>query len=434
MADRGTRIGRPWMEAILWSAAMSTLFVLVYGGCNALAAQRVDIGTLFYAWEMRIPFVPAMIVPYMSSDLLFVVAFVLCRDSIELRVLTRRILAALLVASAMFLAFPLTTGYPRPEVSGWTGWLFERLWSFDKPHNLVPSLHVALASLLWPVYARHTRGALRWIVHLWFGMLIASTLLTWQHHVVDVATGALLGQLCIFAFPEPGERSLRRSAKGNLRVAALYAGGGVALAVWAVTLGAWFWLLLWPAASLACIAFAYIRGDSSVFRKTKGRLPLSTRVVLGPYLLGAAVRVQVYRWRRAPWVEIAPGIYSGRLLSRREAEDLNRLGVGAVVDLTAEHAETKNFRRCEYLNIPVLDLTPPSQEQLEAAATFIAEHACREAVYVHCALGISRSVSAIAAYNKMQGEESLRSEPGRRESRPALGNPRLQPSRGSASP
>src|SRR5512143_721847 len=120
MADRGTRIGRPWVEAILWSAAMSTLFVLVYGGCNALAALRADIGTFFYAWEMRIPFVPAMIVPYMSSDLLFVVAFVLCRDSIELRVLTRRILAALLVASAMFLAFPLTTGYPRPEVSGWT--------------------------------------------------------------------------------------------------------------------------------------------------------------------------------------------------------------------------------------------------------------------------------------------------------------------------
>jgi protein-tyrosine phosphatase len=69
-----------------------------------------------------------------------------------------------------------------------------------------------------------------------------------------------------------------------------------------------------------------------------------------------------------------------------------------VLDLTAEHAETRTFLEIEYLNVPVLDLTEPSREQLDIAVAFIAEHALRGGVYVHCALGISRSVAAVGAY------------------------------------
>src|SRR5205807_8968808 len=157
-------------------AALSLLFMFVYGACNALAAARDDVGTAFFAWELRIPFVPEMILPYMSIDLFFVASFVLCADRIELRTHARRIAAAILIAGGAFLLFPLATGYPGPWVSGWSGRLFEFLWSFDEPHNLAPSLHVALASLLWPVYARHTRGLARWLVHGWFALMIASPL------------------------------------------------------------------------------------------------------------------------------------------------------------------------------------------------------------------------------------------------------------------
>jgi len=400
------RVRRPWSEAVLSSAALSLLFVFVYGECNALASRRTDLGTCFFAWELRIPFVPPLIVPYMSIDLFFVASFLLCADRIELRAHARRIGAAIIVAGLAFFVFPLTAGYPRPEVSGWAGSLFGLLWSFDEPHNLVPSLHVALASLLWPVYARHTppknHASLRWFVHLWFTLIIASPLFTWQHHLLDVVTGAMLGQICMFAFPGWPEQVLVRSASANFRVARLFAAGSALLGIMAIALGSWFWLLAWPAASLALIAIAYARGNSSVFRKSGGSLPISTRVVLGPYLCGAYVRLLIYRRCGEPWVEAAPGVYCGRLLTKREALAVRSMGVTGVLDLTAEHAETQAFLGIEYLNVPVLDLTSPSQEQFDTAVAFIAEHAGR-GVYVHCALGISRSVAAVTAYMMTSG-------------------------------
>lgn len=401
------RTAVPRAEAFLLCVVMSLLFLVVYGECNALASQQRTVGSWFFVWELRIPFVPALILPYLSIDLFFVASFFLCADKIELRTHARRIALAILVAGAAFVMFPLTTGYSRPEVSGLTGRLFEFLWAFDRPHNLVPSLHIALASLLWPVYARHTRGLARWLAHIWFVLMVASALFTWQHHVLDIVTGGLLGQVCLFAFPKSRERALVRSESANFRVARYYAAGSTMFVFLAIALGAslnfgfgfWFWLLLWPAVSLALVATAYVRGSSSVFRKTNGRLPISTRVVLGPYLFGAKLSRLIYRRRRRPWVESAAGIYCGRLLTKREAEEMRAKRITGVLDLTAEHSETRAFREVDYLNVPVLDLTTPSRDQLDAVVAFITKHAGLGGVYVHCALGVSRSVAVFAAYS-----------------------------------
>jgi protein-tyrosine phosphatase/membrane-associated phospholipid phosphatase len=391
-----------WAEAVLLSVALSLLFVFVYGACNAIAAARANVPTAFFEWELRIPLVTAFILPYMSIDLFFVASFVVCSDKIELRTHARRIALAILVAGAAFVLFPLTTGYPRPSVSGWSGRLFELLWSFDKPHNLAPSLHVALASLLWPLYARHTRGPARWLIHSWFALMIASPLFTWQHHMLDVITGAMLGQVCAFALPEHRERALVRSAAPSFRIARLYAYGSITFGVLAIALGlyvnSWFWLVLWPAVSLALIASAYVRGDSTVFRKKAGRLSISTRVVLGPYLAGAIISRLVYRRRREPWTEAAPRVYRGRLLTKREALAMRSLGITGLLDLTAEHSEQRAFSEIEYLNVPILDLTTPSRAQVDAAVAFITKHSQLGGVYVHCALGVSRSVAIVAAY------------------------------------
>jgi protein-tyrosine phosphatase len=263
------------------------------------------------------------------------------------------------------------------------------------------------------VYARntppHSHATLRWFVHGWFTLIIASPLFTWQHHLLDVATGAMLGQVCLFAFPERPDRD-RSGARGrsrtralvlssaNLRVARFYGAGSAALGILAITLGSWFWLLLWPAASLALIAIAYVRGNSAVFRKSNGRLPISSRVVLGPYLCGAFVRLLIYRRRGEPWIEAAPGVYCGRLLTEPEALAVQALGVTGVLDMTAEHAEARAFLEIEYMNVPVLELTRPSRPQIDLAVAFIEEHALRGGAYVHCALGISRSVAAAEAY------------------------------------
>ena len=62
-------------------------------------------------------------------------------------------------------------------------------------HNLLPSLHVGLTLVIvltvWP----HSKPLARWLIGLWALGLGASTLLTHQHHVLDVLAGALLGWL-----------------------------------------------------------------------------------------------------------------------------------------------------------------------------------------------------------------------------------------------
>ncbi|MBI5209269.1 MAG: dual specificity protein phosphatase family protein [Elusimicrobia bacterium] len=59
---------RSTASGLLWAAACSLLFVIVYGGCGWITARRADVGACCFRWELLIPFVPAMIVPYWSLD------------------------------------------------------------------------------------------------------------------------------------------------------------------------------------------------------------------------------------------------------------------------------------------------------------------------------------------------------------------------------
>ena len=75
-----------------------------------------------------------------------------------------------------------------------------------------------------------------------------------------------------------------------------------------------------------------------------------------------------------------------------------RHGVTAVLDLTAEFNEARPFQALRYLNIPILDLTAPTEEQLRAMASFIAEQSRAGVVYIHCKIGYSRSAAAVGAW------------------------------------
>ena len=55
-----------------------------------------DVGTFYFEWERKIPFVPFFILPYLSIDLFFVVAPFLCRTDRELSMLAKRIAAAIM--------------------------------------------------------------------------------------------------------------------------------------------------------------------------------------------------------------------------------------------------------------------------------------------------------------------------------------------------
>jgi protein-tyrosine phosphatase len=393
--------GKVNFKAVKTSALLCLLFMAVYGGTNWLTALRHNVGTFYFEWERHIPFVPVMIVPYMSIDLFFIAAPFLCRDDRERRTLSNRIIAAILIAGCCFLLIPLRFAFPRPHVDGPLGIIFNNFRNFDQPFNQLPSLHIALQVILLELYARHTRDMTRGTVRVWFFLIGISTLLTYQHHVIDVIGGAALGALCIHFFQaEP----LRQSMVRNNRVGLYYSLGAALLAGMAIFLRPWGLLLLWPTISLGLIAVGYFHVGAGIFRKRDGRLPFLTHILLWPVLLGQRISLSHYARQSNPWDCVTGSLWIGRKLSSREARQAIDQGVTAVLDLTGEFSEAPPFLRTVYRQLPIMDLTAPTTVQLDQAVDFISEQAEQGIVYVHCKVGYSRTAAIAGAYLLATGE------------------------------
>jgi hypothetical protein len=184
----------------------------------------------------------------------------------------------------------------------------------------------------------------------------------------------------------------------NAKVSLRYAVAALCAAAGAWALGGWRWLLLWLAVSLAAQAAAYAGWGAAVFRKANGRLPWSVRILLAPYMICARITLHYYCRGLAPYATAAPGVWIGRRLTDPEAQEAIRSGVTAALDLTAGFPECAPLIALRYLNIQLLPLTAPSLEQLGDAVRFIQAESRRGVVYVHGALGYSRSVGVVAAY------------------------------------
>ena len=394
-------------KALVVSVGLSILFLIVYGGCNWITARRANVGIFYFEWERKIPFVPFFILPYVSIDLFFVVAPFLCRTDRELSVLIKRIGTATIVAGICFLLFPLRFAFTRPQAYGSLGALFDWFRGMDAPYNLLPSLHAAFTLILCEIYFRHTRGFKRLATMTWFVLIALSPVLTYQHHLIDIAGGFVLSGYCFYAFRE---RTPALPVITNRRIGSYYAVGGAVVLVMAAILWPWGVLLIWPAIALGIVAIAYFGAGPIIFHKTEGKLPWSTRFVLAPCLLGQSLSLLYYRSQCRPWDRVTPEIWIGRKLGSRAAKKALRSGVVSVLDLTAEFSEAKPFRDINYRNIPVLDLTAPSQMQLIEMSEFIGNHSRDGAVYVHCKIGYSRSAAAVAAYLIMSGKVNTAAE------------------------
>ena len=184
----------------------------------------------------------------------------------------------------------------------------------------------------------------------------------------------------------------------NAKVALRYSIAAAATTAAAVWLRGWGWLLWWLAVSRAAQAGAYAGWGPAVFRKSNGRLPWSVRILLAPYMICARITLHYYCRGYAPYSQAAPDVWIGRRLTDPEACRLIRKGVRAVVDLTAGFPESGPLLTLRYLNVQLLPLTVPTLEELQDTVHFIRSETRRGAVYVHGALGYSRSVGVVAAY------------------------------------
>ncbi len=389
---------RPRGRAVLWLLFLGPFFFLTYGFANQLATQQADVATIVFDWERHIPFIPWTIIPYWIIDIMYGISLFICASRMELNRHALRLLTAQTIAVSCFILFPLGFSFERPATDGVYGGLFTALSQFDQPYNQAPSLHITLLVILWVIYARHLPKVLIWPCHLLCSLIAVSVLTTYQHHFVDVPTGALLGWLCVWLWPLEGESML---ATGKLthdprrwRIASYYMLGASAFAGLAVIYSGWALWLFWPALSLLLVALNYLYFGQAGFQKgTDGKLSMASRWLLFPYLLGA--RINSRWWTRAlpKAVEIKDSVYLGRFPSR---QDISYAPYQAIIDVTAEF--NKPNMAITWETLPQLDLLAPSHEQLLHAASLIGERQAQGPVLVACALGYSRSALAIMAW------------------------------------
>ncbi|EJB07291.1 putative protein-tyrosine phosphatase [Rhizobium leguminosarum bv. trifolii WSM597] len=387
-------------RAALWLVFLAPFFYLTYGGANWVASQRAHVPNIAFAWESAIPFFAWTIIPYWSINLFYALCLFINTTPRDVDRLARRYLTIQLIAVACFVAFPLEATFVRPATSGLPGFMFAVLGGFDKPFNQAPSLHIALLVVIWD----HLRGRLprkaRLLWHFWCFLIGASVMTTWQHQVMDIPTGMLLGLFAAWLFPRDAGSPLANFAmSGDLksrRLGVYYLCGALVflgLAVLCTPLSAAALLLLWPAVALAIVAVGYFGAGPQIFlKRSDGRAALASRWLLAPYRLGAVINVWLWTRKMPASVAIADGVHLGRFPRRHEA---NRFAT--VIDITGE-LQRPSGTLAGWSSFPTLDLTGLDKIQTRAAANLIEVARQQGPVLVCCALGFQRSAGVIVRW------------------------------------
>lgn len=181
-----------------------SIFYLLYNVTTLYSVSLYEIApssihNLATPFDSTIPFIPAMIVPYSWSLILFVVSFFLVRTSTQLSLLTYRLILATIFACLIFYFYPARFSFHRLIPGDWTQFGYQFLQLVDKPFNQLPSLHVTYAILLgvslWEVVASKklwVSAVYRLLLTGICTLIALSTVLTYQHHLLDMLGGAVL--------------------------------------------------------------------------------------------------------------------------------------------------------------------------------------------------------------------------------------------------
>ena len=421
--------------SLLKLALVGILFYASYSLSNHYAASLAYVPEIAFAWERNIPFWEWTILPYWSLNLMYAAAFFLCRDTREQNRYVARLVSAQIVATTCFMLFPLHFGWPKPPTDGLWGVMFDSLVAFDLPYNQAPSLHIALSIIVGAFY--WTRfPKIRLPILLWQSLIALSVLTTYQHHFIDVPTGALLGWLVLWAIPQHGVSPFRRpfdtqgrlktseasfcEAKTNavsftrtseasfreaktppetrsreIKITILYLAGAVLSALPSFFGGAWLWML-WVSVSLSVVAFAYLTGNAAVFQKqADGSLSAAATILLLPYLAGVRLNMAYWLRGKANTARVRDGVLIGSVSGI--SDDLS-----AVLDVCAEYPCPRYRGACRVL--PLLDMVAPSENDLVQAASLLeALRRQHGKVLTCCALGYGRSAAVVLTWLLVYG-------------------------------
>lgn len=361
------------------------VFSMCYPLANLLAQQGGVTRSLAIDFDSAVPFQPWMVLPYATSGLFFTLVFFLVPTPEALRVVSRRLLLITTAGTLVFVVFPARFSQVRPAVvDALPASFFRWLDLVDLPYNQFPSLHVAYCLIFWLALRPVFKAGARVMLAAWLLLVGASTVLTWQHHLADVAGGLLLAALAAHL--------IRPGATGRHTVTFYYTiMAGLLIIAAAASPGNWF--PAYVAASLLLVASGYYLRSGGFLLKQSGRHPLLAWLLFWPYLAGYWLTWTLVRMRergRPAFTEHAPGVYVGRRLTAAESA---QLPPGCqIIDLSAELPEAAALCGKGYRHFPLLDLQAPRPGQLRPVISTIAQ--LREQglpVYIHCAMGYSRS-------------------------------------------
>ncbi|MCB1044672.1 MAG: phosphatase PAP2 family protein [Acidobacteria bacterium] len=182
--------------------AFAFWFGLVYMASDTFADGRAEVVPHFN-WELGIPFFPQAAWIYLS--ILPVFAWIAWRMPHRyLRALALTLALQVLIAGCCFLAWPYHVAYSSPVTHDA---LFRIADLLNLTYNLIPSLHVSFAmGIAFALVQAYRRW--RWFVLIWAVGVSLAALFTHQHHLFDIAAGALLAVVTHFAVFRPAMQDL----------------------------------------------------------------------------------------------------------------------------------------------------------------------------------------------------------------------------------
>lgn len=180
------------------TARLIVVFALVFYGTDIITAFRSSPHAVNFDWEKSIPFLPIFYPVYYSVFLLYLlVPVILHQTPHSIQLLTKRMMVCIVIAGSVFLIFPARIGYP-PLPENEISWIKKFTSIVAGQYNLLPSLHVALTIVIIQGLWGRLGSIVRRLMFAWGFVLILSTLLTHQHHVLDVLTGVILAfSICL---------------------------------------------------------------------------------------------------------------------------------------------------------------------------------------------------------------------------------------------
>ena len=177
-----------WTETVAMFALCTVVICTTYFGLVPHNTQLLRSGHPFLcpttALDGMLPFVPQFIWAYLSMYVLFVLPLLFI-PAANMPALGRQLIAGCVISAAIFLLLPAELGFMR-QVPRSHAAIYAGMFNIDRPYNLVPSLHVIWSTAIVMACADFARPAMRVALLAWLCVIVASTVLVHQHHLLDV--------------------------------------------------------------------------------------------------------------------------------------------------------------------------------------------------------------------------------------------------------